>query len=92
MAGRGSSSLEMVCRGSSGLEVAGRCSGSLQKMALEVNFNLWSQKGLVQKWFEQNLEMVSRCVGDEDASVGSSQTGGEDLVLVLIVVLVLILV
>ena len=36
--------------------------------------------------------MVSRCVGDEDASVGSSQTGGEDLVLVLIVVLVLLLV
>ena len=31
MTGRGSGSLEMVCRGSCGLEVAGRSGGSLEK-------------------------------------------------------------
>ena len=36
--------------------------------------------------------MVSWCVGDQDASVGSSQTDGEDLALGLVLILVLVLV
>ena len=43
---------------------------------------LMSLISLLFRWqFHQNpnLEMVGRGVGDQDAGVGSSQTGGEDL-------------
>ena len=69
VAGRSCGCLEMVRWCSGSLEVARRGDGSLGNIALG---------GFLMR---RNLEMVSRGVGNQHASIGGGQTGGEDLVL-----------